>query len=96
VFPAAVSGLLLALPITGNVLPCFTRARHGADATIELLAGFVRGMVGFGAFFLVLVWSLVVAGAAHSYALAWVIAFAVAYVAYRLRGGRVTSVSPPE
>jgi hypothetical protein len=78
VFPAALSGLLLALPITGNVLPCFTRARHGADATIELLAGFVRGMVGFGAFFIVLALALPTFGAGLSYAAAWGLVLIVA------------------
>jgi len=92
VFPAAVSGLLLALPITGNVLPCFTRARHGADATIELLAGFVRGMVGFGAFFVVLALALPTLGAGLSYATAWGVVLVVAWVLQRHRG---TLTVPP-
>ena len=54
VAPAAVSGLLLAVPITGNVLPCFTLPRYGAAATVALLRGFVRGLSGFGAFFVAL------------------------------------------
>ena len=53
--PAAVAGALLALPITGSVLPCFTLPRHGTQATARLLAGFVRGQSGFVAFFVVLV-----------------------------------------
>lgn len=52
--PPMVSGLLLAVPIAGNVLPCFTLPRYGAAATAALLAGFVRGMFGFAAFFIVL------------------------------------------
>ncbi|NKI92740.1 hypothetical protein [Rhizobacter sp. SG703] len=92
VFPAAVSGLLLALPITGNVLPCFTRARHGADATIELLAGFLRGMVGFGAFFMVLALALPTLGAGLSYATAWGVVLVVAWVLQRHRG---TLTVPP-
>jgi hypothetical protein len=53
-FPAAVSGLLLAVPITGAILPCFTLPRHGAQATAALMGGFVRGLHGFAAFFAVL------------------------------------------
>lgn len=87
VFPAALSGLLLALPITGNVLPCFTRVRHGADATIELLAGFVRGMVGFGAFFMVLALALPALGAGPAYAAAWVLVLAIAWGLQRRRPG---------
>ena len=53
--PAAIGGALLALPITGSVLPCFTLPRHGPQATARLLGGFVRGQSGFVAFFIVLV-----------------------------------------
>ena len=53
--PAAIAGALLAVPITGSVLPCFTLPRHGPQATARLLAGFVRGQSGFVAFFIVLV-----------------------------------------
>jgi len=54
-FPAAIAGALLALPIAGSVLPCFTLPRHGPQATARLLGGFVRGQSGFIAFFIVLV-----------------------------------------
>lgn len=53
--PAAIAGALLAVPITGSVLPCFTLPRHGPQASARLLAGFVRGQSGFVAFFIVLV-----------------------------------------
>ena len=53
--PAAIAGALLAVPITGSVLPCFTLPRHGPQATARLLAGFVRGQSGFVAFFIVLI-----------------------------------------
>jgi hypothetical protein len=95
VFPAALSGLLLALPITGNVLPCFTRARHGADATIELLAGFVRGMVGFGAFFMVLALALPTLGAGLSYATAWALVLTVAWALQRRRPAAATTPPAP-
>ena len=52
--PPAISGLLLAVPITGSVLPCFTLPRHGAAATASLLSGFIQGLHGFAAFFIVL------------------------------------------
>jgi hypothetical protein len=48
--PAAWSGVLLALPITGNVLPAFTLPRHGPQATALLLRGFAHGQLGFAAF----------------------------------------------
>lgn len=74
--PAAVSGLLLAVPITGNVLPCFTLPRHGAAATVALLRGFARGLTGFGVFFVVLHAALGRASDAAAYALAWAAALA--------------------
>lgn len=52
------AGLLLATPITGVVLPLFTQARHGGEATAALLGGFLRGQVGFVAFFLVMLAAL--------------------------------------
>ncbi|TMG98493.1 MAG: hypothetical protein E6H79_19645 [Betaproteobacteria bacterium] len=52
--PASLSGLLLAVPITGSVLPCFTLPRHGAAATASLMRGFIQGLHGFAAFFVTL------------------------------------------
>jgi hypothetical protein len=56
--PASVSGLLLAVPITGSVLPCFTLPRHGRAATASLMFGFVQGLHGFAVFFVVLYFAL--------------------------------------
>lgn len=56
--PASISGLLLAVPITGSVLPCFTLPRHGPAATASLMGGFVQGLNGFAAFFVALYFSL--------------------------------------
>jgi len=53
-FPSSVSGLLLAVPIAGSVLPCFTLPRYGPVATASLLGGFAQGLNGFTAFFVVL------------------------------------------
>ncbi|MBX3606698.1 MAG: hypothetical protein KF788_15570 [Piscinibacter sp.] len=69
--PAAVSGLLLAVPITGNVLPCFTLPRYGSAATVALLRGFVRGLAGFGAFFVTLYLALGRWGPGAAYLAAW-------------------------
>lgn len=52
--PTAISGLLLAVPITGTVLPCFTLPRYGAAATRSLMTGFLQGLHGFAAFFVAL------------------------------------------
>lgn len=89
VFPAAVSGLLLALPITGNVLPCFTLPQHGFDATVELLRGFVQGMFGFVGFFVTLYSMLPVLGGAQAYALGWLVALVLAQVGYAVHSVRV-------
>ena len=53
--PTALAGALLAFPISGSVLPCFTLPRHGPVATVRLLAGFVRGLRGFVGFFVALI-----------------------------------------
>lgn len=89
VAPAAVSGLLLAVPITGNVLPCFTLPRYGDAATVALLRGFVRGLSGFGAFFVVLALGLGRAPHWVVYATAWVAALAVALSLYGLSQRRL-------
>lgn len=89
VAPAALSGLLLAVPITGNVLPCFTLPRYGAAATVALLRGFVRGLSGFGAFFVTLYVALDAGPAALAYGGAWVAALAVASLLYALQRRRL-------
>lgn len=85
VAPAALSGLLLAVPITGNVLPCFTLPRYGAAATVALLRGFVRGLSGFGAFFVTLYLGLAAWPAGVAYAAAWIAALMVASALYALQ-----------
>jgi hypothetical protein len=52
--PPWLSGLLIAWPITGSILPCFTQKLAGANATIAFLSGFSRGLVGLATFFCVL------------------------------------------
>ena len=78
VVPAVVSGLLLAVPITGNVLPCFTLPRYGTAATVALLRGFVRGLSGFGAFFVTLYLGLADWSTGTAYGAAWIAALATA------------------
>jgi hypothetical protein len=52
--PPAYGGWLLALPITGNVLPAFALAQGGPMAAIALLRGFLIGLGAFFGFFAVL------------------------------------------
>jgi hypothetical protein len=46
-----LSGVLLSFPIGGSVMPAFTRALHGVDATEHLLRGFITGLIPFPLFF---------------------------------------------
>jgi hypothetical protein len=48
------SGVLLSMPITGSIMPPFTLALYGPEALARLTRGFVVGLSGFTAFFLVL------------------------------------------
>lgn len=48
---ASLAGLLLSFPIGGSVVPAFTRALHGFDATAHLLRGFAIGLIPFPLFF---------------------------------------------
>lgn len=76
--PASVSGLLLAVPITGSVLPCFTLPRHGREATASLMYGFVQGLHGFAVFFVVLHAALGTMPRLPAFALALLASFATA------------------
>lgn len=68
IFGPRVSGVLLAFPIGGSVLPAFTRALHGAEATLHLLRGFVVGMFGFPLFMFVLALALPATNAVLAFA----------------------------
>lgn len=83
--PPLVSGVLLSTPIAANVLPCFTLPRYGAPATVALMAGFVRGLSGFAAFFVTLHLALGRLDAAAAYGLAWGVAVATAAGVYGLQ-----------
>lgn len=85
--PARVSGLLLAFPITGSILPSFTLPVYGRSATISLLRGFANGLIGFTAFFLALSVLLGRGASKHAAFFAALAAAAVAaWLVHRLRG----------
>lgn len=83
----AWSGLVLAWPITGCVLPCFTVALYGSDATIQLLKGFATGLLGFTVFFVTLAFLLDTKVSGWSaYGLSLLAALAAAWTLLQLRG----------
>jgi hypothetical protein len=82
-FPSFVSGLLLAIPIAGAVLPCFTLPRYGHLATEKLLIGFAKGLNGFCAFCIALAVLLVHVHPAIAFFLALCTAAATARVIAR-------------
>jgi hypothetical protein len=71
-----VSGILLSLPVTGSIMPPFTLRLYGADALARLLRGFVTGLTGFTAFFLVVSVAVVPLGVAAAFSLATLAALA--------------------
>jgi hypothetical protein len=79
-----LSGVLLTFPISGTVMPAFTRALYGSDATIRLLAGFIKGLTAFGVFFVVLAYCLVPCGPLVAFTLAIVIGLAASEFVRRL------------
>jgi len=69
-FGPVVSGVLLSVPVTGSIMPPFTLALYGPDALARLVRGFVAGLTGFAAFFLVLALALPALGVAAAFACA--------------------------
>src|SRR5690606_26589657 len=94
-FPPRVSGLLLAFPITGSILPSFTLPVYGHPATVNLLRGFANGLIGFTAFLATLVPLL---GAWDSKAASFLAALAAAgsaaWIVHRLRGATARRTAP--
>ena len=84
-FGPRVSGILLTFPITGSVLPPFTLALYGADATVRLLAGFLSGLFAFATFHLVVAVTLPAWPAFAVYPLAVGAGLAATAVVLRLR-----------
>jgi hypothetical protein len=93
--PVAAAGLLLAVPISGLILPCFTLPRHGAAATVALLRGFVVGQIGFSAFFITMLASLPVLPGALAWSVSMVTAAATPVVVQRLRARLARSTALP-
>ena len=83
--PVAAAGLLLAVPISGLILPCFTLPRHGAAATVALLRGFVVGQIGFSAFFVAMLALLPALPGALAWTVAMLAAAATPVAVQRLR-----------
>jgi hypothetical protein len=80
-----LSGVLIAFPITGSVLPAFTRALYGPDATVRLIAGFVSGLFAFAVFHFAIAVALEPLGAVAAYPLAVLAALAATWVVMRVR-----------
>ncbi len=78
------SGILLTFPISGSVMPAFTRAIYGGKATVQLLRGFVLGLFGFTAFFVVVPLALPRMGLLPAYLLAAIVAVSVTLIITRL------------
>lgn len=83
-----VSGILLSLPITGSIMPPFTLKLYGADALARWQRGFVAGLTGFTAFFLVVSVTLATLGIAAAFSLATVAALAAVAAYTRLNRHR--------
>jgi len=84
-FGPRVSGILLTFPITGSVLPPFTLALYGSDATVRLLAGFLSGLFAFATFHFVVATALPAWPAIAVYPLAIGAGVAATAVVLRLR-----------
>lgn len=83
-----ISGILLTFPISGSVLPVFTRALHGWPATVRLLVGFVRGLSGFAAFFAALALVLASYGTLLGFIAAAITGITTAWVVRRITTAR--------
>jgi hypothetical protein len=82
--PPWLSGLLIAWPITGSILPSFTQKIAGPNATIAFFSGFSRGLVGLATFFCVLGLLLPVMHQAVAYAIALLGAAIIAFTLAKL------------
>ncbi len=87
-FGPRVSGALLSFPIGGSVLPAFTRALHGQDATLSLLRGCLLGLLPFAVFFYVLALLLPAYGIAIGFAGALAAVLAAHFVLIAIRRWR--------
>ena len=83
-----VSGILLSLPVTGSIMPPFTLALYGPDALARLQRGFITGLTGFTAFFLVVSVSVVPLGILAAFSLATAAAIAMVAASSSVRRPR--------
>ena len=90
VFGPVASGVLLSVPVTGSIMPPFTLALYGPDSVARLTRGFVVGLTGFTAFFLVVALAAVPWGIAAAFAAA--VGGALAAVLAASRGLRVSTL----
>ena len=58
------------MPITGSIMPPFTLSLYGPDALARLQRGFITGLAGFIAFFLVVSVAVVPLGTLAAFSLA--------------------------
>ena len=84
VFGPVASGILLSLPVTGSIMPPFTLALYGPGALTRLARGFVVGLSGFTAFFLVVASTLVAWGIVASFVAAVAAALAALFCVNRI------------
>jgi hypothetical protein len=84
VFGPVVSGILLSLPITGSIMPPFTLALYGPNALVRLVRGFVLGLCGFAAFFLVVATTVVAWGISLAFTSAVVAAVVALFLVNRM------------
>jgi hypothetical protein len=85
------SGILLSLPITGSIMPPFTLACYGAHAVARLMRGFVVGLSGFSAFFLVVASTVASWGIAVSFLAAVGCALGAVFAVERIVSARTDS-----
>ena len=83
-FGPVASGILLSVPVTGSIMPPFTLALYGADSVARLTRGFVVGLTGFTAFFLLVAVAAVPWGVAPAFVAAVAAALAAVAVASRI------------
>jgi hypothetical protein len=80
----ALSGLLLTFPVSGSIIPAFTRALHGPEATIRMLRGFVGGMIAFALFIFGIAFAMPMVGTWFAFGFAITAALAGYFAARRL------------
>ena len=83
-FGPVASGVLLSMPVTGSIMPPFTLALYGADSVARLTRGFVVGLTGFTAFFVVVALAAVPWGMPAAFAAALAAALGAVVLASRV------------